>query len=67
MQNFFAEAAKNASQVDIWIDHPSPDFQYQTGVCYLAAADYLMMGPAGAPERVCVPYQAIRWFRSIDT
>jgi hypothetical protein len=66
LHNFFAEAAKNASQVDVWIDHPSPDFQFQTGVCYQAAAEYMMIGPEGSPARVCIPYHAIRWFRAID-
>ena len=66
LQSFFAEAAKNASQIDVWIDHPNPDFHFQTGVCYEAAAEYLMMGPEGSPARVGIPYDAIRWFRAVD-
>lgn len=67
LQGFFAEAARSGSHIDVWIDHPDSEFQFQTGVCYQAAAEYLVMGPEGAPVRVCIPYHAIRWFRATDT
>ena len=63
MQMYFADAAKAASPIDVWIDHPKAEFQYQSGVCYQANADHLVMGPEGSPVRVRIPYHAIRWFR----
>lgn len=64
LQSFFAEAAKTGAAIDLWIDHPNPDYQYQSGVCYQAAEEFLVMGPEGSPARICIPYQAVRWFRA---
>ena len=63
---FFSSAAKSGAQVEVHIDHPQPDYQRQSGVVYEAHGEFLVMGPEGAPARVCVPYTAIRWFRRLD-
>ena len=66
LSEFFARAARDSAAVEVHIDHPSSDFQRQRGVCYGAHKEFLIMGPEGAPARVCVPYAAIRWFRRLD-
>jgi len=63
---FFSGAANDRAVVEVHIDHPSTDYQRQSGTCYAAYRDYMVMGPEGAPARICLPYHAIRWFRRLD-
>jgi hypothetical protein len=66
IQKFFTKAAKASASIEVHIDHPQKDFQRQFGVCHRADEDFMVMGPEGAPARVCIPYHAIRWFRRLD-
>ena len=66
MRVFFTAAAARGAEVEIWIDHPVQDFCLQTGVCLEAGEDYLVIGPKGAPGRIGIPFDAIRWFRALD-
>lgn len=66
MAAFFAQAAHDSASLEVHLDHPNPGFQVQSGICYAAHEDFVVMGPEGAPARVCVPYHAIRWFRRLD-
>ncbi len=63
LQSFFNEAKARGVELEIWIDHPAENFRRQAGVCLEANADYFVIGPMGAPGRVCIPYHALRWFR----
>jgi hypothetical protein len=66
LYDFFQSAARNKAMVEVHIDHPSPDFQRQRGICYDAHKEFFVVGPEGAPARVCVPYSAVKWFRRGD-
>ena len=66
MQSFFASAAGRAAPIEVWLDHPVQEFCLQKGVCLEGQDDYLVMGPADGPGRVCIAYNAIRWFRAMD-
>lgn len=66
LQTYFAAAAASGALIEVHLNHPQEDFQRQTGICYQAHAEFLVMGPEGAPSRVCVPYQSICWFRRLD-
>ena len=66
LETYFAAAAKVGAQIEVHVDHPKSEYQRQSGVCYAGEAEYLVMGPEGAPARVCIPYAAIRWFRRMD-
>lgn len=63
---FFAGAAQGGALVEVHIDHPSPDYQRQSGMVYEAHAEFVVIGPEGAPQRICLPYAAIKWFRRLD-
>lgn len=64
--DFFSQAARDAAPVEVHIDHPLPDYQRQNGLVYGAHRDFAVIGPEGAPARICVPYDAIKWFRRHD-
>jgi hypothetical protein len=66
LEQFFAAAARAGANVEVHIDHPRPDYQRQTGTCYEAHQDFVVIGPEGAPARICLPYRAICWFRRLD-
>jgi hypothetical protein len=66
LQEFFAGAAQSGALVEIYIDHPREDFQRQSGIVYEAHAEFAVIGPEGAPARICLPYAAMRWFRRLD-
>jgi len=63
---FFHGASEAQTLIEVHIDHPVAGYQQQTGICYRACEDFLVMGPEGAPARICIPYFAIRWFRRLD-
>ncbi len=66
MRAFFVAACARDAVIDVWIDHPNEDYAHQSGQCLAAHEDYFVVGPVGAPGRVCIPYAAVRWFRSPD-
>jgi len=66
LHEFFARAARDQAPVEVHIQHPNSEYQRQRGVCYQAHKDFLVMGPEGAPARVCLPYASVVWFRRLD-
>lgn len=66
LREFFTAAARAGAVVDVHINHPHADYQRQTGVVYEAHAEFAVIGPEGAPQRVCLPYAAMCWFRRQD-
>ncbi|MBT8492528.1 MAG: hypothetical protein KJO07_05675 [Deltaproteobacteria bacterium] len=64
--DFFQQATLDSATVELHLDHPLSDFHKQTGMVYGAHRDFAVIGPEGTPVRVCIPYDAIRWFRRMD-